>query len=73
MLDGVVLPHGPRSVTVLPVPIDVNHLSQKALRWLPGVGKKKVGTILAKRPFADCSAFQAVAGETPVDEFLNFS
>ena len=73
VLDGVVVSHGARSVTVLPVSIDVNHLSQKALRWLPGVGKKKVGTILAKRPFADCSAFQAVAGETPVDEFLNFS
>ncbi|MFA4647843.1 radical SAM protein [Pyrococcus kukulkanii] len=57
--DVMIVDHGLRSVTGIPVPIDVNRESSKVLKWLPGVGKKTLAKILAKRPFKS------------EDEFLN--
>ncbi len=50
-IDAVVVDWGMRSVTALPVPIEINRLPQTALRWLPGIGKKKVAAVLAKAAF----------------------
>ncbi|CAB49023.1 radical SAM protein [Pyrococcus abyssi] len=49
--DVMIVDHGLRSVTGIPVPIDVNRESSKVLGWLPGLGKKTLAKILAKRPF----------------------
>ncbi|RLF92081.1 radical SAM protein [Thermococci archaeon] len=57
--DVMIVDHRLRSVTGIPVPIDVNRESSKVLKWLPGVGKKTLAKILAKRPFKS------------EDEFLN--
>jgi radical SAM superfamily enzyme with C-terminal helix-hairpin-helix motif len=70
ILDAVVVDWGMRSVTALPVPIRVNTLPASALRWLPGVGKKKLASVIAKRPFAGIEAFRAVAGSSPLDPLL---
>ncbi|PKG33706.1 radical SAM protein, partial [Methanoregula sp.] len=70
--DAVVVDWGMRSVTALPVPVRINELPASALKWLPGVGKKKVAAVIAKRPFKDLAAFQRIAGNSPVDSLLKF-
>jgi radical SAM superfamily enzyme with C-terminal helix-hairpin-helix motif len=67
VLDGAIVDWGMRSVTALPVPIDINTLPASALKWLPGIGRKKVAAVIAKRPFKTFEAFRAVAGRSPVD------
>ncbi|MBT8508199.1 radical SAM protein [Methanomicrobiaceae archaeon CYW5] len=72
-LDAVVVSHGMRSVTGLPAPIAINALPPSALKWIPGVGKKRVASLMARRPFADMASFrQAIGTETPVDPYLTF-
>jgi radical SAM superfamily enzyme with C-terminal helix-hairpin-helix motif len=71
--DAVVVDWGMRSVTVLPVPVEINTLPPAAIRWLPGVGKKKVAAVIAKRPFQDLAAYRKVAGKSAVDPVLAFS
>jgi radical SAM superfamily enzyme with C-terminal helix-hairpin-helix motif len=72
VMDAVVVDWGMRSVTALPVPVAINTLPASALRWLPGIGKKKVAAVIAKRPFADITAYQKVAGSSAVDPVLEF-
>ena len=70
VIDAVVVDWGMRSVTALPLPLNVNTLPASALRWMPGVGKKRVAAVLAKRPFKDVAAFTKIAGGSPLDPFL---
>ncbi|OPX64123.1 MULTISPECIES: radical SAM protein [unclassified Methanoregula] len=70
--DAVVVDWGMRSVTALPVPVRINELPATALRWLPGVGKKKVAAVVAKRPFGDMEAYRKVAGSSTIDPLLAF-
>ncbi|MDN5319843.1 MAG: hypothetical protein PWP49_263 [Thermococcaceae archaeon] len=49
--DVLIVDHGFRSITGVPIPINPNTESPKVLTYLPGIGKKKVVRILAKRPF----------------------
>jgi radical SAM superfamily enzyme with C-terminal helix-hairpin-helix motif len=70
--DAVVVDWGMRSVTALPVPVAINTLPASALRWLPGIGKKKVAAVIAKRPFQDIEAYLKVAGNSAVDPVLEF-
>ncbi len=71
--DAVVVDWGSRSITALPVPVRINQLPATALRWLPGVGKKRVAAVVAKRPFMDLEAYRKVAGSSAIDPVLNFS
>ena len=57
VLDAAVISYGQRSVTALPVPIEINRLSAAALKWLPGISKKSAAQITAKRPYPDATAF----------------
>jgi radical SAM superfamily enzyme with C-terminal helix-hairpin-helix motif len=70
IIDAVVVDWGMRSVTTLPVPINVNTLPASALKWLPGVGKQKLAAMIAKRPFANVDAFRAIAGSSQLDSLL---
>jgi len=72
VIDAVVVDWGMRSVTALPVPVAINTLPAAALRWLPGVGKKKVASVIAKRPFADLAAYRKVAGSSAIDGLMRF-
>ena len=72
ILDVVIVDWGMRSLTALPVPVRINTLPATAIRWLPGIGKKKVGTVLAKRPFVTLDAYRAVAGRSVIDPLLAF-
>jgi len=73
VIDAVVVDHGMRSVTALPVPVRVNELPHQVLGWIPGVGRKRAGRLAAARPFWNLEEFRAVAGETPVDPYLSFT
>lgn len=70
--DVVVVDWGMRSVTALPVPLNINTLPASALKWLPGVGKKKVASVIAKRPFKDIGEYRKVAGSSEVDGVMSF-
>lgn len=72
VVDAAVVDWGMRSVTALPVPVDVNHLPVAALRWIPGVGKQRAAAIAARRPFASLAGFREAAGPTPLDGVLSF-
>lgn len=73
VIDAVVVDHGMRSVTALPVPVMVNTLPLAALRWIPGLSEKRAATIVGMRPITGLEAFRAVAGVTPIDHLLSFS
>ena len=70
--DAVVVDWGMRSVTVLPVPVEINTLPASAMKWLPGVGKKKVASVIARRPFRDLAAYRKVAGSSGIDSVMRF-
>ncbi|HOB18046.1 MAG TPA: radical SAM protein [Candidatus Methanoculleus thermohydrogenotrophicum] len=72
VLDTVVVDQGMRSVTALPCPVEVNTLPVAALRWIPGIGKKRSAAIAARRPFGSLAEFRKVAGKTPVDGVMVF-
>jgi radical SAM superfamily enzyme with C-terminal helix-hairpin-helix motif len=72
VLDAVVVDWGMRSLTALPYPVEVNLLPLQALAWLPGIGKKRAGALVAARPFGNLASFRAVAGGTPLDDALSF-
>ncbi|HVP94822.1 MAG TPA: radical SAM protein [Methanoregulaceae archaeon] len=73
VIDAAVVAYGSRSLTALPIPIDINHLPHSALKWLPGVGKKKVATIAAGRPYQSLEEFRKVAGVGTLDSTMIFS
>ncbi|MDO9098262.1 MAG: radical SAM protein [Candidatus Methanoperedens sp.] len=52
-IDILVTDHGHRSITGIPVPVDINRLPVKIIRMLPGIGKKQVDEIIHGRPFAN--------------------
>jgi radical SAM superfamily enzyme with C-terminal helix-hairpin-helix motif len=60
-----------RSVTALPVPIEINMLPATALKWLPGIGKKKVASVQVKRPFATLDEYRRIAGPSPLDSLIH--
>jgi radical SAM superfamily enzyme with C-terminal helix-hairpin-helix motif len=51
--DIMVTGHGNRSITGIPVPLDINRASMKIMEQIPGIGKKKAGKIVMGRPYKD--------------------
>ena len=72
IIDAVVVDWGMRSVTALPVPVEINTLPPTAIKWLPGIGKKKVAALLGRRPFKTLEAYRNVAGSSKIDPLLKF-
>lgn len=70
--DAAVTDWGFRSVTAMTVPVKINKLSIHALKYLPGVGKKRAASIIAKRPFKNIDEFRKIVGETPIDDITEF-
>lgn len=73
VIDAVVVDHGMRSITALPVPVKVNLLPLAALKWLPGVNAKTAAKIAGARPFSGLQEFRAIAGITPIDTLFSFT
>ncbi|MCD6143050.1 helix-hairpin-helix domain-containing protein, partial [Thermococcus sp.] len=53
----VIVGHGFRSITGIPIPVNINIESSKVLSYLPGLGKKRIIKILAQRPFKNKEEF----------------
>ncbi|MCZ7357140.1 MAG: radical SAM protein [Candidatus Methanoperedens sp.] len=51
--DIMVTDHGFRSITGIPVPVNINRAQLKIIEQIPGVGKKQAGKILIGRPYKD--------------------
>jgi radical SAM superfamily enzyme with C-terminal helix-hairpin-helix motif len=73
VIDAVVVDHGMRSITALPVPVKVNLLPLAALKWLPGVNAKTAAKIAGARPISGLQEFRAIAGTTPIDTLFSFT
>ncbi|MDD1719880.1 MAG: radical SAM protein [Methanoregulaceae archaeon] len=73
VLDVVVVDHGMRSLTALPVPIRINHLPQSVLKWIPGISRNEMVRLLAKRPFSSLEELRSRVGETPLEKLYTFS
>jgi radical SAM superfamily enzyme with C-terminal helix-hairpin-helix motif len=56
----------------LPVPLGINTLPASAMKWLPGIGKKRVASAIAKRPFKDLAAYRKIAGSSAIDGVMQF-
>jgi radical SAM superfamily enzyme with C-terminal helix-hairpin-helix motif len=66
----IICSHGFRSVTGVPVPVDINRVEPKLLSQLPGVGEKRAGRILRGRPFSDYKEFIRCLDDKEVGEKL---
>jgi radical SAM superfamily enzyme with C-terminal helix-hairpin-helix motif len=51
--DIIVTDHGHRSITGIPVPIDINSLPTKLLTTIPGIDNKQAAEIMRGKPFRD--------------------
>jgi radical SAM superfamily enzyme with C-terminal helix-hairpin-helix motif len=70
VIDVAVVDWGMRSVTALPVPIRINELPASALKWLPGIPKKAIAKVIAKRPFKNVEDYRKIAGISPIDSLI---
>ena len=57
LYNVVIVGHGFRSITGIPIPVNINTESSKMLSYLPGLGKKRIIKILAQRPFKNKEEF----------------
>ena len=71
--DVVITGYGMRSVTGFMTPISINELSVHALKYLPGIGKKRLSSLLVKRPFSSLAEYEALVGITPADSHYVFT
>ena len=51
--DVMVTGHGHRSITGIPVPVDINKASLKILKLMPGISEKRSAKIVLGRPYRD--------------------
>lgn len=68
--DVMITDHGYRSITGIPVPVNINRAPLKVIEHIPGVGKKLAGKIIMGRPYKDKEDIVKRAGIRC--ELLNF-
>ena len=51
VIDVVVTDHGYRSISGIPYPVDINQASIAELEAIPGIGRRRAGSIVANRPY----------------------
>jgi len=73
VLDVVIVDHGMRSLTGLPWPVPINTLPHKALKWIPGLSKKGMVQMIAKRPFKTEKEFAQVTGTSLPEGILDLT
>jgi radical SAM superfamily enzyme with C-terminal helix-hairpin-helix motif len=74
--DVKVVQYGYRSLTAVPFPLDVNRAPRETLEAIPGIGKKRAGRLLAKRPFQTkkelINAFDDPAVGQSIEEYIQY-
>lgn len=72
-IDVKITDYGYRSITGIPYPLNINTASRETLENIPGLGKKRVIRILAKRPFkTEEEIIKSLDDETVAEELLKF-
>ena len=61
--DVLIVDHGYRSITGVPVPININREDSRILQYLPGIGRKRAARVLSMRPFKDKEEVIRAVGE----------
>ncbi|NPB00449.1 MAG: radical SAM protein, partial [Crenarchaeota archaeon] len=63
-IDIIVVDHLPRSVIGVQYPVDINKVSIKILRKIPGIDEEKVRIILRRRPIKSIEELRKLVGES---------
>ncbi len=72
-IDVKITDYGYRSITGIPYPLNLNTASRATLENIPGLGKKRVIRLLAKRPFrSKDEIIKSLDDETVAEELLKF-
>ncbi|AKI98045.1 radical SAM protein [Kosmotoga pacifica] len=61
--DMVVIDHGIRSITAIPLHSNLNSMDIKVLESIPGIGKNRATSILLKRPFTSWKEVESSLGK----------
>ncbi|HJJ36265.1 MAG TPA: radical SAM protein [Methanocorpusculum sp.] len=74
VLQTSVVAYGQRSMTALPYPIRINHLSIAALKWIPGISAKSATKLVTKMPFRSADEFLKAAPDArALVPYMDFS
>jgi len=68
-IDIIVVDHGYRSITGIPIPININTATIKELRYIPGMNKQLISLILNNRPFKSLQELKNIVGEKLIKYF----
>jgi radical SAM superfamily enzyme with C-terminal helix-hairpin-helix motif len=69
-IDVRVVSHGPRSVTAVPAPLDLNTAPMSLLASIPGIGKKRAARIVRARPIHDGGDLERALDDPKAGEHL---
>ena len=61
-----ILDHGFRSVTGVPIPLNINNCPKQTLEYLPGIGKKRSKRIIQNRPYRNAKELVAVLDDPSI-------
>lgn len=68
--DVVVVDHGPRSLTALRYPLNLNRASHEELKCIPGIGDKRASKIILHRPIENFQQLSQILEDESVLETL---
>lgn len=73
ILDVVVIDHGYRSITALPVPLYINRASVARLAAIPGMGRKRATQVFLANPISDAHHLEKLLdGQVDLSAILPF-
>ncbi|MDO5843993.1 MAG: radical SAM protein [Methanocorpusculum sp.] len=72
IVNAVCVSYGARSVTALRAPIKINELSSSALKWIPGISKKLLPKVIAKRPYISEDGLKGVVTADEINSVMKY-
>ncbi len=74
--DVMVVDHGFRSLSILPIPIDINTYDKKSLSYLPNFGRKRAEKIYQNQPYSSIDELRKQLDDSTIiksyEEFFKF-
>jgi len=59
-IEVMVVDHGPRSVSVIPYPFQINNASMSQLESIPGMGSKRAARVKINAPFSNVAELESI-------------